>query len=135
MTKQGVRIGDRTLTTTSDDVYEQLTEAEQVTFVTLNHEWRFDVPPGSKIWFHHESHRTDGSEGEAFFYFMWAGAADPQWAGQVYDTTDPNRDFGYRVSTNMNGTVTVQLTDNLPVEAIQHPDTIWVDQLWIRVVP
>lgn len=134
-TQRGIRTGDYTMTYASDDIYEQLQEARVATLVNLNHTWTFQVPVGSKVWLHHESHRTENEANEAFFYYAEAGTSGSQWAGQVYDTADPNGDYSYALSTSMNGTVLVRINDAIPVESVPLQDTVSVDQLWIRVVP
>jgi hypothetical protein len=103
--------------------------------ISLDHRWTFQVPAGSKVWLHIEGFRTNNLMQEWFALSYSVDGAPFQRVIRLRDNDDPDRDYTAAMPLDAQGTVTIQLTDQYPVEMFPQADTVSIDQLWIRVVP
>jgi hypothetical protein len=130
----GTRQGSLNDTLASDDVFEVLTErAVGGIFRRLNHEWTFTVPAGNRATLYVEGWRTD-----EFFRFQWSSAAGTDLEALLSLGTESDLDYTSHVPlpSSANGTVTIRIRDAFASEgATGVNDTVWIDQLWIRLVP
>lgn len=57
------------------------------------------------------------------------------WVAHLTGTADPNRDYWRELPLTANGTLEIRIFDLEPYEVPGHLDSVFVDQIWIRVVP
>jgi PKD repeat protein len=123
-------------TQASDDSRETITEVIYVQnakkrYSYLEHRWNFTLPVGSAVTFHLEASRTNNSEGDNFlFAYSTDGVL---WNPLV--TVASATETAYTASLgNVNGTVTVRVTDAAHAFGGEVLDVVSVDYMAFEVV-
>jgi Tol biopolymer transport system component len=127
----------------SDDQYESLTEETQTggppssRYSRLEHRWSFDLPAGSSAMLHVEGWRTSSPDGDDF---VFEASRD---GGASWDPVplpglplgDQHIDLSAALSPGPAGGVLVRVVDTDREPGNSDADTIYVDELFVRVLP
>ena len=133
-----IRSGDLTRTFVSDDSREVLREgrsgSSRSTQVSLlEHEWTFDVTPGSTVTFMLEAHHTSNGEGDDFVFSYSSGAAFIDMI-TVTKTADDHAVQSFWLPNTLSGLVTVRVVDLDRTPGNRRRDRIKIDYMVIRTV-
>lgn len=136
-TVYGTRSGDYTATLSSDNTYEAITEAVSGGYPRLEHRWRFSVPAGSSRTLRVEGYRSPYT-GYDEFIFEYSTNGGQTFTGvglSISLTSDPDSDNAQNLPAAVTGNVIIRLVDTGHTVGETTSDTVWIDHLWIRVVP
>ncbi|MCK4607339.1 MAG: PKD domain-containing protein [candidate division Zixibacteria bacterium] len=132
---RGTVLGDYTMTATSDNIYQVITEvASQIdpsnSYSTLEHGWSFDVVSGGAVTFYVEAYRPDNDDhdnfafeysldGASFFHLVTINSA----AEEIYSASLPG---------GIAGTVYIRVVDTDTTSGRQSFDSICIDFMYIE---
>lgn len=138
----GTVIGDLGGVLASDDEYLEIREElssgnPSIRYSVLEHRWRFEVPPGSRIELHAEVHRSRSLDDDIFRFEVSTddGATFVPLELQPIFSEDFGNETVSRFPNAESGSVIVRVVDSDHTEGKQDLDTLWVDELFVRSHP
>jgi hypothetical protein len=133
--------GDLTATTASDDTTEAITEEissgnPSSRYSFLEHRWTIDIAPGDRFELHVEGHRTVSADGDDFVFELSTDGGSV-WVplGLSLPTADPDLDLVAPLPADLAGPVLLRVIDTDRTAGNEAPDTVTVDELFVRSVP
>jgi uncharacterized protein YdbL (DUF1318 family) len=117
---------------TSNNVYQTLTEINSGTTSILEHVWQFNNVSGAEVvTFYVEAHHTVNSEGDDFIFSYSTDGVNYTEMVTVSKTSDNNTAQYYTLPSGTSGTVYIRVHDADAVPGHTQLDSIFIDQLVI----
>jgi N-acetylneuraminic acid mutarotase len=139
----GTVSGNFTATTSSNDVYESITEvlstggSPSSKFSRLEHRWTVIIPAGSLKELHVEGFRTNSTDGDGFA-FEYSTNDGASFTAVVLSNLPFADDQSDRVGTlpgSLTGSVIFRVVDTDRTAGHQTLDQVAVDELFVRAIP
>ncbi|UCF67787.1 MAG: hypothetical protein JSV80_00355 [Acidobacteriota bacterium] len=125
-------------TALSDDVWESITEevSELLSTSILEHRWTFELTSGRRVEFHVEGFRTESSDGDDFrFEYSLDGLFWMPIDLVSLPHTDNGVDLIAQLPETLSGLVLIRVVDTERGAGNTDIDTIYVDEMFIRIIP
>jgi hypothetical protein len=137
----GIRQGSVAELLASDDAYTTLTEelaGPPSDYSFLEHRWHFTVTGGALVELHVEGLRTASGDGDGFL-FAWSVDGDDPWTpiplNGIPVGVDADSDLVAPLAAAPAGPLVLRVTDTVRAPGTNTPDTLTLDEIFIRSVP
>jgi hypothetical protein len=133
----GTVSGSYANTTTSNDVYESITEVQSGgkpanRYSYLEHKWTINVTGGDTVTFYVEAYQSPSSDGDNFVFAYSTNDSTYTDMVTVTKTSDNDNTQSYALLSSTSGTVYIRVKDTDRTSGNLNMDTIYIDYMYIE---